>query len=76
MESARFANQAYLLRLWQVEAAGTVTWRASLQSVDTGRRQGFEDLEGLIDCLRQLTQAVGEEPSITEASDDMGEPHL
>jgi hypothetical protein len=72
MESARFAYQAYLLRLWRVEATGHVTWRASLQSVDTGKQRGFEDLEALIGFLRQIAEETGEDEPGAEISGDTG----
>ena len=44
---------SYLLRLWQTRQDGTLVWRASLQSPDTGERQGFASLEALLVFLRQ-----------------------
>jgi hypothetical protein len=42
---------AYLLRLWQIKDAGKLVWRASLEDPHTGERQGFANLEALIDFL-------------------------
>ena len=44
---------SYLLRLWQTKKDGRLVWRASLQSPDTGERQGFASLEALFAHLRQ-----------------------
>ena len=49
---------SYLLRLWQVEDDGRVTWRASLQSADTGERMGFATLVALLSFLEQKCGAV------------------
>ncbi|MCX6047701.1 MAG: hypothetical protein NT075_21595 [Chloroflexi bacterium] len=42
-------NHSYLLRLWRSGASGE--WRASLQSVQTGERHMFADLESLLAFL-------------------------
>jgi hypothetical protein len=42
-------RHSYLLRLWRNGAAGG--WRASLQSVQTGERHMFADLESLLAFL-------------------------
>ena len=47
---------AYLLRVWQVESDGKLTWRASLESVHTGERRGFASLEILFEFLKGQTQ--------------------
>lgn len=43
------ARHSYLLRLWRSGADGA--WRASLQSVQTGERHMFADLESLLTFL-------------------------
>jgi hypothetical protein len=48
---------AYLLRLWQESDVGKITWRASLEDPHTGHRQGFVNIESMIDFLHQLMQA-------------------
>ncbi len=48
--------QAFLLRVWQVQSDGKLTWRASLESVDTGERHGFASLEILFEFLRKQMQ--------------------
>ena len=49
---------AYLLRLWRVTADdGSPAWRASLEDVHTGGRQGFASLEQLLVFL--LEEAAG-----------------
>ena len=42
---------AYLLRIWQVDEAGKLVWRASLENPHTGERQGFLNLDTLIAFL-------------------------
>jgi hypothetical protein len=44
---------AYMLRLWRAWTDGEDTWRASLESADTGDRRGFADLEALFAFLKQ-----------------------
>jgi hypothetical protein len=44
--------RSYLLRLWRVRDDGE-RWRIALESVEDGEMRGFDDLEALIDYLRQ-----------------------
>jgi hypothetical protein len=44
---------AYLLRLWQVCSEGKTTWRALLESAQTGERVGFASLEELFTFLEK-----------------------
>jgi hypothetical protein len=64
---------SYVLRLWQAREDGEISWRASLQTVPSGERQGFASLEELFDyLLRQTTTAVaalGEEDSAESSQD-------
>jgi hypothetical protein len=57
MSERRPGYRAYLLRLWQVRAAGETQWRASLENAHTGERRGFPSLERLVDYLRAETGA-------------------
>jgi hypothetical protein len=43
---------AYLLRLWPTRHDGRSDYRASLESVATGQRRNFPDLESLLAFLR------------------------
>jgi len=52
MSTQRPGYVAYLLRLWQAQDAEGLCWRASLQDVHTGQRQGFVSLENLYGFLR------------------------
>ena len=48
--------QSYLLRLWRTSSRGKPTWRASLESAQTGERRGFADLESLfVFLVQQIT---------------------
>ncbi len=47
---------SYLLRLWRVKVDGEFAWRASLESSNTGERQGFADLESLFAFLEEQTE--------------------
>lgn len=49
------AHQSYLLRLWR--SGGDGGWRASLQSVQTGDRHMFADLESLLAFLVEQAQS-------------------
>ena len=42
---------SYLLRLWQTKGEQGEVWRASLESPDTGKRQGFTSLTALFTFL-------------------------
>lgn len=44
---------SYLLRLWRTQADGRPAWRASLESPQTGTRQGFVSLQELFVYLAQ-----------------------
>ena len=42
---------SYLLRLRQVEQAGQLVWRATLESIQTGERECLVDAQALADFL-------------------------
>jgi hypothetical protein len=42
---------SYMLRLQQVEQAGQLVWRATLESIQTGERECFVDVQTLADFL-------------------------
>ena len=44
--------RSYLLRLWRVRDDGE-RWRIALERVEDGERHSFENLEALLDYLRQ-----------------------
>jgi len=44
--------RAYLLRVWSTKRGGVAGHRASLESVTTGERQDFPNLEALVAYLR------------------------
>ncbi len=56
MREERAGFRSYLLRIWPVDLNGQIRWRASLQDVVTGERQGFDGLEPLLDYLRMETE--------------------
>lgn len=47
--------RAFLLRLWRERGESRDRWRAAVEEVAGGSRQGFADLEGLYEYLRRLT---------------------
>ena len=56
---------SYLLRLWRETDDGgidrdaeQVVWRASVENSLTGKRQGFNSLDGLFIFLRQATGVI------------------
>ena len=53
--------RSFLLRLWQVQEATGLAWRATLVDVSTGEQRGFASLEGLIAYLRLSTEAGNSE---------------
>jgi hypothetical protein len=50
----------FLIRLWPVEEGGELAWRASLETVRTGEKHGFANLDDLFAFLKQqaLDQAL------------------
>ena len=58
MTSEQLRYYSYLLRLWQVDGAGSPIWRASLEDVHTGTRRGFADLESLFAFLKEQVEAA------------------
>ena len=61
--------RSYLLRLWRTSLRGKPTWRASLESAQTGERHAFADLESLFDFLERQTlvnSEHGARPPVTE----------
>ncbi|MDQ5850808.1 MAG: hypothetical protein M3380_01825 [Chloroflexota bacterium] len=78
MASEQRQYVAYLLRLWQVTSVGGRVWRASLQDVHTGERQGFASVAQLIAFLEAQTRgtpgaadADGRPPKGGEPSESM-----
>ncbi|KAA3643818.1 MAG: hypothetical protein DWQ07_17020 [Chloroflexi bacterium] len=53
-------HQSHMLRLWQVEDAGKIVWRASLQDILTGKQKGFVSLQDLFAHLTELTSQAPE----------------
>lgn len=47
---------SFLLRLWLAKEAQSLTWRASLESVESGEINGFSNIEKLIDFLQEVTR--------------------
>ena len=44
---------AYLLRLWQIQNKGKISWRASLENAHTGEKLAFAHLDQLVAFLRE-----------------------
>jgi hypothetical protein len=62
--------QSYLLRLWRTSSHGKPTWRASLESAQTGERRSFAELASLFAFLEQQTgsnRERGARPPATES---------
>jgi hypothetical protein len=51
---------SYLLRMWQISDGDQQVWRTSLQSPRSGERQGFANLEELVDFLKAPTEKNGD----------------
>lgn len=54
--------RSYLLRLWRVETGGGTMWRASLETVGTGARHGFAQLQDLYAFLEAEVQGNDTNP--------------
>lgn len=61
---------AYLLRIWQIRDAGQLIWRASLEDPHTGKREGFPNLEALIDFLMKMISGNEGEHRLCQASNE------
>ena len=53
-------HRSYLLRLWCSSAGGV--WQASLQSVQSGERHAFADLDSLLAFLVEVVQTAEVDP--------------
>jgi hypothetical protein len=53
---------SYLLRLWRASLHGKPTWRASLESAQTGERRSFADLESLFAFFKARCTADATDP--------------
>jgi hypothetical protein len=58
MNEPRLRYISYLLRLWQVMCEEGPAWRASLEDTRTGERQGFANLDALLDYLIRRTGEI------------------
>lgn len=47
---------SFILRLWRVEQSDTLSWRASVENPETGKRIGFSSLEQLFAFLIDFTE--------------------
>lgn len=56
MNSVTHDDQFYLLRLWKTGLEGGPSWRASLESPNTGTRQGFISLQDLFAFLSEACE--------------------
>jgi hypothetical protein len=55
MEPTPSKYHSYLLRMWEVPGGQGTGWRASLEDVQSGELQGFQDLDALIRYLQEQT---------------------
>jgi hypothetical protein len=49
----RKREMVFLIHIWPVEEEGKPAWRASLESVQTGERQGFASPEDLFAFIKK-----------------------
>ena len=54
--------RSYLIRLWPTQRGGVADYRVTVQSVATGERREFANLEGLLAFWRTLR--VSPDPSV------------
>lgn len=50
--------RSFLLRLWQVEQNGALTWRCSLEETSKGGRHNFASLAEMTAFLSAVTQST------------------
>jgi hypothetical protein len=73
MSNRRRGYVAYLLRLWQVEEGENAPWRASLESPQSGERQGFASLGALSAFLEEKVHEIARDqppPDVEEKGGD------
>jgi len=73
MSNRRRGYAAYLLRLWQVEEGEDAPWRASLESPQSGERQGFASLGDLFTFLEKKVREIARDqppPGVEEKGGD------
>lgn len=63
MTGEQLSYISYMLRLWRVNEADGSVWRASLEDPHTGRRIGFDNVEGLFTFLRQQLDSADSDQS-------------
>lgn len=68
MVKERLPYLAYLLRLWAVRGEGQVSWRASLERIPDGDRNGFADLRDLLGYLERAM--AGTEDASAQPTND------
>jgi hypothetical protein len=54
MEPVQSDYHSYLLRMWRVQAEMGITWRATLEEVESGELHSFTDLAALLRYLEAL----------------------
>ena len=57
---------AYLLRLWQIQDKGKISWRASLENAHTGEKLAFAHLDQLVAFLRERVGQASLANSLTK----------
>jgi len=62
--------RAYLLRVWSTQGGGVAGYRASLESVTTGERQDFPNLEDLVAYLRAQGDAWRKQQDLYGSADE------
>ena len=53
-------HRSFLLRMWRTPEPGPSDWRASLETLDTGKHIGFATLEQLFVFLMDLSESNGD----------------
>ena len=61
--------QAYLLRLWPTQHDGRADYRAYLESVATGERKNFPNLQSLLAFLQTQREEGGKQKPLRDDSE-------
>ena len=67
MAKQRRPYRAWLLRLWPERSSGQLVWRASLEDVPSGVRQGFGNLAQLFAFLEKQAKP-SDDPAANDSS--------
>ena len=75
MEQPRNLYQSFLIRLWleDQDDAGVGAWRIELESIQSGQKRQFPDLDAMLFFFRERIKTTQMEQTKNKAQDKGGE---